>query len=110
MLREMVAASCPESGYLVSRITVHCPKESTMNAVQFRESWKQFKVPLKAEWTKLTDEDLLKIDGDQEKFHSAVQAHYSSTKEEVIKWVERRYAKWSGWYEGYEEAKVASKP
>jgi uncharacterized protein YjbJ (UPF0337 family) len=81
-----------------------------MNAVQFRESWKQFKGPLQTEWTKLTDEDLLKIDGDQEKFHSAVQARYSSTKEDVIKWVERRYAKWSGWYEGYEEAKVTSIP
>ena len=79
-----------------------------MNAVQFRESWKQFKEPLKAEWAKLTDEDLLKIDGDQEKFHSAVQTRYGSTKEDVIKWVNRRYAKWSGWYEGYEEAKVAS--
>ncbi len=79
-----------------------------MNDVQFKESWKQFKGPLKEQWAKLTDEDLLQIDGDQEKFHSAVQARYGASKEEVIKWVNRRYAKWSGWYEGYEEAKPAT--
>jgi uncharacterized protein YjbJ (UPF0337 family) len=64
-----------------------------MNQVQFKESWKQFKGPLKEQWAKLTDEDLLQIDGNQD---------------EVIQWVNRRYAKWSGWYEGYEEAKTAT--
>ncbi len=79
-----------------------------MNGVQFKESWKHFKGPLKEQWAKLTDEDLLQIDGDQAKFHSAVQARYGATKVDVIKWVNRRYARWSGWYEGYEEAKPAT--
>jgi len=25
----------------------------------------------------------------------------------VTTWVERRYARWSGWYEGYQEKKIA---
>lgn len=79
-----------------------------MNEVQFKDSWKQFKGPLKEQWAKLTDEDLLTIDGDQEKFHSALQGRYGATKDEVIRWMNRRYAKWSGWYEGYEEAKAAT--
>lgn len=79
-----------------------------MNPVQFRESWSQFKGPLKAQWGKLTDEDLLRIDGDQEKFNTAIQTRYGVMKGEVSKWVDRRYARWSGWYEGYEEAKPAS--
>ena len=81
-----------------------------MNDVQFKESWKQFKGPLKEQWAKLTDEDLLKIDGDQSKFHLAVQTRYgAAAQDEVIQWVNRRYAKWSGWYEGYVEAKPVAK-
>ena len=80
-----------------------------MNDVQFKESWKQFKGPLKEQWAKLTDEDLLKIDGDQSKFHHAVQTRYGAAQDDVVQWVNRRYAKWSGWYEGYVEATPVAK-
>jgi hypothetical protein len=34
-----------------------------MNQEQFGQFWTQLKAPLKAEWEKITDEDLLEIDG-----------------------------------------------
>lgn len=76
-----------------------------MNEVQFRESWGQFKGAIKQQWGQLTDADILQIDGDQKKFQAAVQSRYPQRTDEVTKWVNRRYAKWSGWYEGYEELK-----
>lgn len=79
-----------------------------MNEVQFRESWGQFKGALKQQWGQLTDADILQIDGDQNKFNTAIQSRYGETMGEVTKWVDRRYAKWSGWYEGYEEVKLTS--
>ena len=76
-----------------------------MNQEQFRQSWEQVKGHLKKQWGKLTDEDLLDIDGDQNKFNGAIEKRYGETKGEVSKWADRWYAKWIGWYEGYEEAK-----
>jgi uncharacterized protein YjbJ (UPF0337 family) len=78
-----------------------------MNAEQFKGSWTELKRALK-EWEKLTAEDLTQIDGDQVRFAEAVQKRYGELKsEEITKWADRWYAKWSGWYEGYQEAKPA---
>ena len=79
-----------------------------MNEVQFRESWGQFKGALKQQWGQLTDADILQISGDQNKFNTAIQSRYGERMGEVTKWVDRRYAKWIGWYEGYEEVKLTS--
>ncbi|MBI5853811.1 MAG: general stress protein CsbD [Nitrospirae bacterium] len=76
-----------------------------MNREQFSQFWGQLQQPLKGQWGKLTDEDLLQIGGDLGKFNSTVAARYGEMKDEVIKWANRRYARWTGWYEGYEEAK-----
>lgn len=76
-----------------------------MNREQFSQFWSQLQQPLKGQWGKLTDEDLLQIGGDLGKFNSTVAARYGEMKDEVIKWANRRYARWTGWYEGYEEAK-----
>ena len=79
-----------------------------MNEVQFRESWGQFKGALKQQWGQLTDAYILQICGDQNKFNTAIQSRYGERMGEVTKWVDRRYAKWTGWYEGYEEVKLTS--
>jgi len=76
-----------------------------MNQEQFSQFWGQLQQPLKGQWGKLTDEDLLQIGGDVGKFDSTVAARYGEMKDEVIKWANRRYARWTGWYEGYEEEK-----
>jgi uncharacterized protein YjbJ (UPF0337 family) len=79
-----------------------------MNQEQFKESWGQLKGHLGKHWDKLTDDDLLQIAGDQNKFNDAIEKRYGAIKGEVSKWADRWYAKWIGWYEGYEELIPAS--
>jgi uncharacterized protein YjbJ (UPF0337 family) len=79
-----------------------------INQEQFRQSWSELKGALKTKWIKITDDDLREIDGDQMKFQTAIQARYGATNQEVSKWADRWYARWAGWYQGYEEAKTLS--
>ncbi|MGH7227671.1 MAG: CsbD family protein [Nitrospiraceae bacterium] len=79
-----------------------------MNQEQFKASWDQLKGALKKKWGNFTDDDLLQIEGDQDKFNGTIQKRYGDKKEEVSKWANRWYARWSGWYEGYEESKSTS--
>ena len=76
-----------------------------MNHEQFSQFWAQLQQPLKGQWAKLTDEDLLHIGGDLYKFNATLDSRYGKIKGEIVKWANRRYARWTGWYEGYEEAK-----
>ena len=78
-----------------------------MNAEQFQQCWRELKGPLRARWEKLTDDDLRDIDGNQAKFQSAIQLRYGDGTD-VNQWAHRWYARWAGWYEGYEEAKALS--
>ena len=75
-----------------------------MNTEQFKESWNQLKGSLKKDWVKFTDDDILQIQGNQEKFYATIEARYGPMKGEVSKWADRWYARWSGWYEGYQES------
>lgn len=79
-----------------------------MNQEQFKGSWDHLKAALKKQWGTLTDDDLLQIEGDRNKFNGAIEKRYGEMKGEVTKWADRWYAKWSGWYEGHEESKPAS--
>jgi len=79
-----------------------------MNQEQFKGSWDQLKGALKKQWGNLTDDDLLQMEGDQDKFNGTIQKRYGDTKEEVSKWADRWYARWVGWYEGYVESKSTS--
>ena len=76
-----------------------------MNQEQFKQGWDQLKGRLQKQWVNLTDEDILQIAGDQDKFNGVLDLRYRDRKLEVSKWADRWYAKWAGWYEGYEEAK-----
>jgi uncharacterized protein YjbJ (UPF0337 family) len=77
-----------------------------MNQEQFKDSWEQLKGALKKDWGKLTDEDILRIEGDQQRFNMVVEARYGQMKGEVSKWADRWYARWTGWYEGYQESSM----
>jgi len=47
-----------------------------MNKEQFKVSWEQLEGHLKKHWGKFTEDDLLQIEGDQDKFNSAVEKRY----------------------------------
>ncbi|HSN04171.1 MAG TPA: hypothetical protein VLS44_04265 [Nitrospira sp.] len=75
-----------------------------MNQEQFGQFWMQLKAPLKAKWEKITDEDLLEIQGDLAKFSGVIQKRYGEVqKEEVNTWANRRYSHWTGNYLGYKD-------
>lgn len=77
-----------------------------MNQEQFGYFWEQLKAPLKQQWEKFTDEDLLQIAGNLETFMRTIEVRYRERKEEVSTWANRRHTYWSGLYTGY----VAHKP
>ncbi len=80
-----------------------------MNQEQFGVFWEQLKAPLKAKWEKITEEDLVEIQGDLGKFGTVLQKRYGELQhEEVTTWANRRYSHWSGNYKGYKDVKPAS--
>jgi uncharacterized protein YjbJ (UPF0337 family) len=63
----------------------------TMNPDQFKGLWGQFKGELKQRWGKFTDDDLMLIEGDYDKFIGSLQFRYGERKEDVRRWVEQWY-------------------
>jgi uncharacterized protein YjbJ (UPF0337 family) len=64
-----------------------------MNAEQLKEQWTQFKGELKQQWGKFTDQDLLQIEGNYDKFIGKVQELYGEKKDELMKWADRWHEK-----------------
>lgn len=58
-----------------------------MNAALFEGQWMQIKGELKRQWGELTDDDLMQIEGNYDKFVGRVQKRYGDRKEEVFRWV-----------------------
>ena len=56
-----------------------------MNTDQLEGKWKQLKGSAKAQWGKLTDDDLDVINGNQEKFIGKLQERYGIQREEAKK-------------------------
>jgi uncharacterized protein YjbJ (UPF0337 family) len=73
-----------------------------MNRDQFKGGWKQFKGELKKQWGKFTDDDLMQIEGDYDKFVGTVQKHYGDKKDEVTRWSDK-------WFQDYESQAGARK-
>jgi uncharacterized protein YjbJ (UPF0337 family) len=87
-----------------SGVELSCNQGAPMNQEQFGQFWTQLKAPLKAEWPKLTDEDLTEINGDLERFHKVVHTRYGEEqKKDVYTWANRRYSHWTGNYVGYKD-------
>jgi uncharacterized protein YjbJ (UPF0337 family) len=68
-----------------------------MNRDQFKGQWSEFKGEFKKQWGKFTDDDLMQIGGDYDKFIGSLQKLYGDRKEEVRRWVEQ-------WYERQQES------
>ena len=62
-----------------------------MNAEQFKGRWNQFKGEVKRRWGLLTDDDLILIEGDYDKFLGRVQERYGDKKEAVLHWARNWY-------------------
>jgi len=62
-----------------------------MNRDHFKGYWNQFKGDLKRQWAKFTDDDLLAIEGDYDKFVGKLQERYADQKDEINKWADRWY-------------------
>ncbi len=61
-----------------------------MNADQLAGKWKQMKGDAKTKWSKLTDDDLMAIDGQKDKLVGKLQERYGYAKEEA----QRRADEW----------------
>lgn len=62
-----------------------------MNWDQVKGNWKQFKGNAKQAWGKLTDDDLMQIEGDQDELVGKIQERYGLAKEEA----ERQVKDWA---------------
>lgn len=81
-----------------------------MNQEQFGQFWSQLEAPLKTQWIKFTDEDLEQIEGNLDIFNRTVETRYGEKKDEVSLWANRRYAHWTGLYQGYVDRKPVAEP
>ncbi|MDR4493544.1 MAG: CsbD family protein [Nitrospirales bacterium] len=64
-----------------------------MNKEQFKGNWNQFKGEIKKKWGKFTDDELLQIEGDYDKFEGKAQELYGDKKEEITQWLDSLEAK-----------------
>jgi uncharacterized protein YjbJ (UPF0337 family) len=62
-----------------------------MNADHFKGKWNQFKGELKKKWGEFTDDDLILIEGDYEKFKGLAQERYADRKDEIGRWADEWY-------------------
>lgn len=62
---------------------------------KFKGSWTQTKGAVKEQWAKLTDDDLLQIEGRRDQLVGKIQTRYGISREEaesqVSGWEQRRY-------------------
>ena len=73
-----------------------------MNWDRIEGNWKQFKGKVKAEWGKLTDDDLTMLDGKKDTLIGKIQERYGIKRDEA----ERRVDDWSNRVFEEEEAPV----
>jgi uncharacterized protein YjbJ (UPF0337 family) len=66
-----------------------------MNADQVKGNWKQFSGKIKEQWGKLTDDDLMVINGQQEQLVGKLQERYGYTKAQAEKEVESHRSLWA---------------
>ena len=81
-----------------------------MTQEQFMGFWENLKAPLKEKWDKLTDKDLLQIDGNMLKFNEVLDLRYGEQKGAVSTWANRRYSHTSGNYADYDYSAKNSEP
>ncbi|MFT4045435.1 MAG: CsbD family protein [Solimonas sp.] len=60
-----------------------------MNRTTLKGQWKQVKGRAKETWGKLTDDDLLRIEGSAERLAGLVQGRYGVTRDEAGRQIDR---------------------
>ena len=73
-----------------------------MNADQLKGKWKEFKGELRETWGRFSDNDLLQIRGNYDRFVGKVQERYGDKKDELMKWANK-------WHEESAPAAMAKK-
>lgn len=98
-----IFAACLGLGVGVLPSVVHAQasgQTTTQNDVKtiwekFKGSWTQTKGAVKEQWAKLTDDDLLAIEGRRDQLVGKIQTRYGISKEEaeaqVSSWEQRRF-------------------
>ncbi len=64
-----------------------------MNWEQIEGKWDKFKGEVKTQWGKLTDDDLMKIQGKKDKLHGVLKERYGYNKEAAEKEIDSFLAK-----------------
>ena len=67
--------------------------DHTTNWEQIAGKWKQIRGEAKKKWGKLTDDELMQIDGDREILAGKIQERYGIAKEEAHKQIDEWAAK-----------------
>ena len=96
LIATVLSTSSTASAMSIGSLNMHSedsPFVLIVNKDQFAGNWKQFKGDLKKQWGKLTDDDLLIIEGNYDKFEGRVQERYGDKKEEVKRWTDEWFKK-----------------
>ncbi|MFP4351772.1 MAG: CsbD family protein [Puniceicoccaceae bacterium] len=64
-----------------------------MNADTLKGKWKQMSGSAKEKWGKLTDDELLRIDGEKDRLIGAVQEKYGLARDDAEKQVDDWFSK-----------------
>jgi uncharacterized protein YjbJ (UPF0337 family) len=59
----------------------------------FKPVWNKIKGEAKIQWSKLTDDDLLRIEGEKDKLIGTIQERYNITKEQACNDVDKFISK-----------------
>lgn len=65
-------------------------KGNPMNQDQIKGKWNQLKGDIKTKWAKMTDDDLLEVEGDMDKLAGIIQERTGDRKEDIRKWLKER--------------------
>lgn len=60
---------------------------------QFKSNWPRFKSELQKNWRDFTDEDLVQIGGDYDRFVAMTQKRCREKEEDVIRWTNDWYSR-----------------
>jgi uncharacterized protein YjbJ (UPF0337 family) len=60
-----------------------------MNPNQVKGKWNQLKGDIKKQWARMTDDDLLEVEGDMDKLAGRIQERTGDDRERIRKWLEQ---------------------
>jgi uncharacterized protein YjbJ (UPF0337 family) len=64
-----------------------------LNKDQFKCDWPLFKGEIQKNWKDFSDEDLMEVEGDYDRFVSMVQKRCRDKEEDIVRWATDWYSK-----------------